>query len=139
MLSVLALLFAVSFVNVGIAQAGVASGQVVTCPAGDPIQDFPVKIYVNGSYRTTVTTNTSGVWTYDITFEDCPLAILTAIIGTSLHTPYVKKYCPLGRHGTGDPCCVQVVHAIPCSGNIVLDDLELRCGYAGAPPCPTVE
>jgi hypothetical protein len=119
-------------------QADVAFGNVVTCPGGDPIADLPVQIYVDGTFRNTVYTNQNGQWSYDITFESCPLSILTAVLG-DLHTPYVKAYCPTGRHGSGPACCVQVVHAIPCSGSIGLDDLEFRCGTPGEPPCPTQE
>lgn len=134
LLTILVVLLTASFAAT--AQAGVAFGYVVTCPDGNPIVDIPVKIYVNGTYRTTVNTNQNGQWSYDITFEPCPLAILTAVLG-DLHSPYTKAYCPTGRHGSGPNCCVQVVHAIPCSGDVGLDNLEFRCGYAGAPPCPT--
>lgn len=137
LLFVLALFVAISVTSTPAAQAGTASGQVVTCPAGDPLEDFPVGIWIDGSVVDTVYTNGSGVWSYTFSGGDCG-SILTAVLGMgSVHSPYDEAYCPLGRHSTPPNCCEQVVGTIPCSGNLGLDDLELRCGYAGAPPCPS--
>lgn len=132
----LAIVLGLSFLNVNGALAGVAAGQVVTCPGGDPIPEFPVTIYINGSLVDTVEADANGTWTFDIS-GDCD-ATLTAVLGyIGVHSPYDEAYCPLGRHGSSPACCVQVAGTVPCSGNMGLGDLELRCGIPGAPPCPS--
>jgi hypothetical protein len=136
LLGALALFVAVSLGNVCTVEAGTASGQVVTCPAGDPLPDAPVAIFINGAATDTVTADTNGNWSYDISGED-PGDILTAVFPNNLHSPYDEPYCPLGRHGTPPNCCEQVVGTIPSGGNLALDDLELRCGIPGAPNCPS--
>jgi hypothetical protein len=119
------------------AQAGDAYGYVVTCPAGDPIPGVAVKIHVNGDYYYQAWTNEQGRWSIYVPNPTCdPFMVVTAVLGTELHQPYNKPYCPAGRHGTPPNCCIQVVGMVGCN-TVGLANLELRCGISGAPPCPS--
>jgi hypothetical protein len=134
LVSALALVIVALFVNVNAAQAGTASGSVVTCPAGDPLPTAGVWIYINDSIVDTVYADSNGDWSWDMSGASSG-DILTACFPNGIHEPYTDPYCPLGRHGSPPNCCEQVVGTVPSHGNLNLDDLELRCGQPGL-PCP---
>ena len=120
--------------------AASVTGRVVTCPAGDPLEGATVTIWLNGDYYGTATTNSTGDWSTSVTLPECDEHSnwITATLGSSLVVPYTEDRCPLGRHGTPPPCCIQLAkHVAGCDPSVAMGDLEVRCGISGAPPCPS--
>lgn len=117
-----------------------ASGLVVTCPAGDPLEGVPVTVWLNGSAYDTVTTNASGQWSASVTLPNCDTQSnwITVTLGSSLAAAYTQDHCPLGKHGSPPACCIQrALQVVGCSPTAAMGDLEIRCGITGAPPCPS--
>jgi hypothetical protein len=117
-----------------------ASGRVVICSSADPIEDWVVTIWLNGSYYSTATTNANGEWSASVTLPNCDTQSnwITVTLGSSLSTSYTQDYCPFGKHGSLPRCCEQLAkQVVGCSPTAAMGDLEFRCGGAGEPGCPS--
>jgi len=101
------------------------SGHAITCPAGNPLVDFPVRIYVNHSLWYTATTDYNGWYIVDTTGWDLQYQYLVTVSLGAEVWPY-----------KGDDCIRQrskYVDGTP----LIFEDLQLECGVGKAPPCPS--
>ena len=115
------IIIAITTIMMGVIQADArtASGKVVTCPGGDPIPDYLVRLFNDdGDLIGIATTDSFGKWVIDVTFVECgPTKRLRAYIVTNK---------PPGCSGG---CCSERYVDFPCvSDDVHFEDLQFKCG-----------
>jgi hypothetical protein len=108
------------------AQTPDATGRVVTCPGGEPIEGAPVQVHLNGDRVAIVHTDSNG-W-YELHNSNWCGAFITVSIGE-----------PTGRGCRGE-CCPERRVYMDCGFDpIIIADLEFECGPGKKQPCPIQE
>jgi len=110
---------------VGQAEATTISGSLETCPINyDPIEDAPIRIYINQTFVGIRYIDSFGEFSADVTFWGLTYGdVITVSLGPA-EFPYTAGMCP-------------TQHSRTFVGlSIVFPAIKFECGSGKAPPCP---